>query len=215
VPFQDKPPAIVKPQPTVKQSVSGSNNRVNATTGNNSPITTIITTAARNPRFKEKVETVTFNFGFRAIATVESLKTKRMTPLGIGTASGEAKPFAVYMEGDTLYVDALVFGLSTGSPRIQITHNEFSQAPVGWDRNFDDDALEFVDSSGVPVFQLVYRGHSDVFIRGMFSSGGMIFLANELGFVQNPSGAQVREFIPPKPIFRYPSVDHQSKRVPT
>jgi hypothetical protein len=93
-----------------------------------------------------------------------------------------------------------VTGLSPDAPQINIRHGEFSQSPAGWDRNFDENALEFVDAARTPVFQLIFRGQSDIYIPGIFASGKTKILANENGFIADPSLEHARSFRPALPL---------------
>jgi hypothetical protein len=101
-------------------------------------------------------------------------------------------PFELYMEGDTLFVDVNVSALAPGSPTISIKHNEFSQPPPGWDRNSDDQALEFVDERQRAVFQLIFNGESTVAVRGLFAVGKFLILSNEGGGGHQPHEWDIR-----------------------
>jgi hypothetical protein len=217
MPFQEppppNPPAQVQTQPakkkltkrpTVKQQSSGTNSP-NVSTGDNSPVT-IGAPPARNPRFKEKVDHVTMLFGPTMTWPVDMLRKTHAKPLALGGVV----PFEVYMEGDTLFVDVNVSALAPGSPTISIKHNEFSQPPPGWDRNFDDQALEFVDEHQRALLQLVFNGESNVSVRGIFKAGNFLIASNENGIVINPTSGT---FALPRTIFKYPSGLHLRERI--
>ena len=96
---------------------------------------------------------------------------------------------------------------------IEIKHNEFSRPPTGWDRNFDDDALEFINQAGIPIFQLVY-GTTEVKMMGIFSLGsGGYLVANEHGTAMGQAvGTPQFPIVPPTRIFEYPSLLHKGQR---
>ena len=96
-----------------------------------------------------------------------------------------------------------------GMPQISIKHNEFSPPPVGWDRNFDDSALEFVTHSGAPVLQLVYVGDSEVEVRGILVANNTIVVVTDKGMYGNPRGKVPLS----RPIFKYPSARHPHERL--
>src|SRR5271157_170097 len=161
----------------------------------------------RSPRFKEKVEMVRFVMGgMNAVTSVSTLRSGHVRPFSFGGAV----PFEMYMEGDTVYVDVKVGDGSRSSPLVTIKRNEFLQPPAGWDRNFDDSALEFVDQAGHPMFQLIYTGSSLVQVAGLFTSGRFLIIANETSMAVNPHPGLYRL---PAPIFRYPSHLHVGERV--
>jgi len=171
MPFQANPPAQVQQkQPTVKQDSSGANSP-NVVTGNNSTVI-VNPPASGSPRFREKIDRATLSLGTNVMTcTTDILRAHRCG--GLFIFSGQRVPEALYMEGNVVYVDAIVYS-SNGIP-IEIKHNEFTQPPPGWDRNFDDDALEFVDQNQNPVLQLIYESATDIRISGRFYLGGESF----------------------------------------
>ncbi len=227
MPFQGPPPpsnppvqvqnkTITKSQATtdkiVHQQSSGPNSP-NIVTGNNSPVT-ITSTVVRNPRFREKIDRVTLRLG--AFIDMDYSVKELAHPRSDAFQFGTLRPFALYMESGTIYLDVTMPSYPPGKlPPIEIKHNEFSQPPPGWDRNFDDSALEFVNQTGVPILQLIY-GSSDVTIRGVFVIGNSVLAATENGtqYVKFDSAHSITPPItPPAAIFRYPSRSHSGERV--
>jgi hypothetical protein len=42
--------------------------------------------------------------------------------------------------------------------------------PEGWDANFNSRAIEVVDETLLPIFQLAYKSEDCIVVRGMFDS---------------------------------------------
>jgi hypothetical protein len=206
MPFQEPPPAQVQKKPPSSQESKGDNSP-NIVAGDNSTITINPPSQDRNPRFREKIENITLTFGgMHFVWPVAGLATPR-SPMLIN----KEVPFTAYMKNGTMYVDVnITNGSGPGAPSIKIVNSEFSQPPIGWDRNFDGTALEFVNEKRIPLFQMIY-GSSDVTIYGVFIIGNMIFTVNESGtrqFSSMPSGPLPT----PKRIFEYPSSLHRGER---
>jgi hypothetical protein len=193
-------------KPDVHQESHGSNSP-NISMGDHGTVNINQAQPARSPRFREKVEMVRFVMGgMKAGDSVSTLRTRHVTPFRFG----DAVPFEMYMEGDTVYVDVRVGDGSRSSPFVTIKHNEFVQPPVGWDRNFDDSALEFVNQNGLPMFQLIYAGPSIVQVTGIFVVDKFLIIANETSMAINPGPGFYHL---PEPIFKYPSHLHARERI--
>jgi hypothetical protein len=208
MPFQgSQPPAQVQKKPPSSQESKGDNSP-NIIAGDHSTITITGTGKNRNPRFREKVNTITLSVGgVHALVRASMLAT----PYSGFMVFGNQKPFTFYMDQGTIYVDIKIpNGTLPNSPAIEITRNEFSQAPPGWDRNFDDSALEFVNRAGAPVFQLLY-GESEVKLMGVFLIGGSLVVANETGLSLGAAPGPANPL--PAKIFKYPSISYPHVRV--
>lgn len=210
MPFQDNPQHVeqdvTQKKRGVKQESTG-NNSPNISTGDHATITFNNSTQARNPRFREKVEKVTLWLGGMGAGFSVAQLAK---PNASAFQFGGQKPFAVYMENGTIYVDVNIPGPNADSPAIEIKKNEFSQPPSRWDRNFDDSALEFVNQNGVPVFQMIY-GDSEVRIMGVFDLGnGAVLVANGSVTSISSRGPTISG---PAAIFKYPSYSHKGERI--
>jgi hypothetical protein len=84
------------------------------------------------PRFTVKAHSYTFSLGDETggwTFTPEELKTPRVIPIGV---SG-IHPITVYVEGDELFVDAVLF--RDAKRTIAMKHNELSEQLDGWDWN--------------------------------------------------------------------------------
>lgn len=115
----------------------------------------------------------------------------------------------MYVENDKLYADFKLYG-GHSEPPIEIKHNEFTIRRAGWDKNYNRDALEFVDEEYKPIFQLIYKTDTYIIINGIFSFPGGVILAGKGGtevisdeaLKNNPD--LLKDFVP-KRIFKYPS----------
>lgn len=204
MPFPPDPPAQVqKKQPDIKQESSGANSP-NIVTGDHS---NVVINQARSPRFHEKVENVNFHLGGGIIYySADRLRSARLPLLNLNKKTA----LEAYMEGNVIFVDVSVTTAATGLLPVLIKHNEFPQPPNGWDRNFDDSAIEFVDANGDVVFQLIYQDGANVEINGVFApEGGGLVIATKDGMKINPRPGV---YPLPVPIFQYPSREHPGER---
>jgi hypothetical protein len=80
----------------------------------------------------------------------------------------QEKPEAVaYIENGRLLVNAQLY-YASDKPPLELVHNELSNRPLLWDRNFNDSAIEIVDDRMRPRFQLIYHDPHTVLLRGIF-----------------------------------------------
>jgi len=172
----------------------------------------VFTRARREPRFKPLVESVRVTIGSDTLSySAESLRTRSVAPYNL---NGQT-PFLIYMEGDELFVDVTVGG-GMGTPTARIKHNQFSEAPVGWDINFDDYAIEFVDKDRRPMLQLIYNlSQTEAEIRGMFSPSdqGSVVVSEGRTTILLGQRPSMNSYPLNKTIFKYPSSDHPGERL--
>ena len=118
---------------------------------------------------------------------LQSTSIQKQKSNGLLNLDGE-RPLTVYIHDGTFYVDALITD-GSGHKVIQIKRNKLEVNPSGWDRNFSANAVEVVDSSQRPVFQMIRKRANLIQISGLFiSSKGSVFDAR-----------------PPKALFKYPA----------
>ena len=119
------------------------------------------------------------------------------------------RPIRVYLEKGKLFADFAIYA-GPGVPPVEITRNDFKVRRLGWDRNFDKEALEVVDSNGRPVFQYIYKTPSHLVFNDYFPFPGGVFVATESGTVMNPSPGLP---LPPlRRIFKYPGRRYPGQR---
>ena len=155
-----------------------------------------------HPTFREKPERIFFSLGQGGVTVSLKFSVMEEGPREPFDLRG-FKPVRLYVEGTKLYADFKVFG-GAEKPAVEVVHNEFTVRPPGWDRNSSATALEVVNQSGFPVFQMIYKTPSHIVVNGIFPAPGGLILANESGMVvvANPTR------LPPfslKRIFKYPS----------
>ena len=118
---------------------------------------------------------------------LQSTSIQKQKSNGLLNLDGE-RPLTVYIQDGTFYVDASITD-GSGHKAIQIERNKLEVNPSGWDRNFSANAVEVVDSSQRPVFQMIRKRANLIQISGLFiSSKGSVFDAR-----------------PPKALFKYPA----------
>ena len=152
------------------------------------------------PTFRERIETVTFSLGGGGLHVGYSLSALEKGPVEPFNFGG-SKPVRVYAENGKLYADVAVYGGPNRAP-IEVKHNEFVVRPPNWDRNSSHTALEIVNQSQVPIFQLIYKTPSHIVFNGIFPYPGGLILANDQGMLINPTLPTTFRL---KRIFKYPS----------
>ena len=160
------------------------------------------------PTFQEKIDNVLIELGERGMGAgykFDKLKESKVTPFYLG---GYA-PITLYVENNRLYADFKLYG-GKSEPPIEIVRNEFKVRIPGWDKNYNLEALEFVDKEYNPMFQLIYKTKSHIVIKGIFPfPGGIIFAGEKGARLINTSALEKDPNIPRsfvlKRIFKYPS----------
>lgn len=153
---------------------------------------------SEQPTFREKVDEVTFQLGGISITyDLEQLKTTKKQPFNFYGYS----PVTLYVEGEQLCADVKIYG-GKNKPPIEIVHNDFVVRPLGWDKNFNREAFEVVDTKHNPMFQFIYKSKTHILVNGIFPSGGGLALASEGHVVFNPILPTMFSL---KRIFKYPS----------
>ena len=85
-----------------------------------------------------------------------------------------------YIENNEFYVTTTLYG-DENAPEVPVVNNRNTISALPWDMNFDDTALEHVDSDLNPRLQLIYKNnHSTVVINGLFSVPNGILLVREM-----------------------------------
>ena len=117
--------------------------------------------------------------------------------------------------GDQLLIDAKL------GPSLELKDNKLLHLPIGWDTNFDENALEIVNSENNAVFQLVYGDRENAVVSGIFlrivgeSPGAppRWVVANQDGAAFFPATEEQIENLKALPlIFKYPAALHKGER---
>ena len=160
------------------------------------------------PTFTEKVETGTIVFGRGGITSIYQLSQLA----GEGKEPfvfGDYKPIRLYLDQGKLFADVSVYA-GFGQPPIEIKRNEFVLRKPGWDRNFDSTALEVVNESKSPVFQLIYDNPFKIVVNGIFPTPSGLMLAGDYGDIMNAD--VIRKGFTIQRLFKYPSNQYVGKR---
>jgi len=104
-------------------------------------------------------------------------------PVRVYTQSNDPKP----------YVDTKVYSSECGL--VEIKANHLTAVPKGWDWNANDRAIEIINESRVPVFQVVLSAANQLDIWGVFSEA------------ESKSGLQSTR------LFKYPSAQYQGELI--
>jgi hypothetical protein len=157
--------------------------------------------------FTENVSNVSYAVIFGGITFGIGKDNTRLRPVNLIDAKDSGFVRA-YVEKGKLYVDAT---LGTEKNKVvDITHNHFKSPPLGWDRNFNETALEFVDENLNPHLQFVYLNARTIEITGLFyiNSNYKIY-ARKGQTIINPTAA-----MQPLPrLFKYPSRKYLGQEV--
>jgi hypothetical protein len=195
-------------QPDIQQNSSGSKspnvvgNRNNINNGDHVTINLNAPASLPQPTFQEESEDISFSLGERGFTdteTIEALKKGPHTPFLFDGFS----PVTVTVKGGVLLYDIKFWG-GTGKPPIEVKNNKFIVRVPAWDRNFNANAFEVVDSNNVPILQVIRKTPSHIIVNGIF------LLPNGLLLPAGPKGVIIGvKVVPPdfllKPIFRYPA----------
>jgi hypothetical protein len=122
---------------------------------------------------------------------------------------GGYKPIRLYLDRGTLFADVSLYG-GGGQPPIELKHNEFVLRRADWDRNFDSVALEIVNESKFPVFQLIYESPYKIIINGVFPLPTGLILAGDYGLSLN--APFIRKGFTIQRLFKYPSNQYLAQR---
>jgi hypothetical protein len=125
--------------------------------------------------------------------------------------AGGYVPIKIYADGSDINVDVTIYD-QNNSPAIKIIKNVVS-VPKGWDYNYDDKALEIVNSDNIPVFQLIKHTPYEIEIKGVFPFDGAIFISDAWGARQTSSSDTTSPIAYTiSSIFKYPSSQNMGKR---
>jgi hypothetical protein len=136
-------------------------------------------------------------------------------PFGIliGIRTPEEIPLKIYFDSaEKLKVDALLYDAS-GVIAAKMVGNEFSVVKPGWDRNFDEHALEVIDESGRAMFRIERLARNVLSIKGRFvTPNGTTWSFSDNGTSIKQAGITD---VPPLPeaVFRYPGNKFLHKRL--
>jgi hypothetical protein len=161
------------------------------------------------PTFKEKIEKVTVSFGRGGttfVFPISDLLKGGIAPTPV--VVGNYKPLKIYMENGKLYVDVYLYSGAKNHP-IEVKHNEFVVRNSRWDRNFDSGALEVVNESKTPIFQLIYQNPYKIIVNGIFPiPGSGLILADDYGFSFS-NALEIPKSFSILRLFKYPSEKFQ------
>jgi hypothetical protein len=106
-------------------------------------------------------------------------------------------------------IDATIYERA-GKVAAVIKKSDFAVLNQAWDRNWDSNAFEVVDSHQHPMFR-IDRPQWDVLnLRGVFiTDQGAVIVVNDAGLVLNPTSPVG----PPATLFKYPSGKYPQARV--
>jgi hypothetical protein len=154
------------------------------------------------PTFQEESEEISFSLGelgFTDTQRISNLKKGPHTPFYL---EGYA-PVILSIKGGVLLYDIKFWG-GPGKPPIEVKNNKFTVRVPNWDRNFNANAFEVVDSKNIPILQVIRKTATHIIVNGIFP------LPDGLLLPAGPNGAIMGvRAVPPdfmlQPIFRYPS----------
>ncbi len=112
-----------------------------------------------------------YTVDFPSMAPISFTPKDLETPKVLDGFVNGIKPVTMYTIDGHLYVDVIIWK-NSGVDDISIKRNKLSGTPDGWDVNSNSRAFEVVDSSLLPMFQLIYKSTSEIELRGIFIYGG-------------------------------------------
>ena len=96
-----------------------------------------------------------------------SMESTKKEPSEIRLYGEPRASIRAYVEGGKIYVDTLL-DIGAGKEPLKLVHNDLRNRPPRWDRNYDNSAIEIVDESLVPRFQLIYKDRMTAQLCGVF-----------------------------------------------
>lgn len=162
--------------------------------------------ASTEKGFHEKIESVTVFIGEGGMADTEPVGRLRSGPYRPFNFNGSA-PITLSMDGDKINTDVTI-GATPLGPALEIHNNEFTVRNPALDRNFNDKALEIVNSDHRVLLQVYWKTPSQLVINGIFPNGRRYILAGPGGAQESPT---VLDTFVLKPIFKYPSWKHKGE----
>ena len=118
---------------------------------------------------------------------------------------GDVKPIRPYIKDNRLYVDVDIPAPLVGL--IKVRGDKVSQIPPLWDMNHNSNAVEIVNESSTPIYQVFYKQPDHVRVLGIFTGGGMVASFGEGRFSTERTDA-TPSWLGLKPIFKYPAWQH-------
>jgi hypothetical protein len=130
---------------------------------------------------------------------------------GAITLFGENNPsLSAYVNNGGFFVDAELY-YALDKPPLKLLRNRLIERPSAWDSNFDGSAIEVVDESGRPRFQLIYHDPHTIFLRGIFQFDGRVVVLEEHNSRFAVGSTDLR--MQTGPLFRYPSRLYQGQEL--
>jgi hypothetical protein len=123
-----------------------------------------------------------------------------------------------YIKDGLLTADVTLFAPGQRYEALSLRGGKFSLLAPNWDVNASERAIEVVNESGVPIFQLVRSSSKHLRIDGLFRMTDAVLLLGRGGlFIQPILGEAANRFSPPPDflpkMFRYPSWQHPGEMV--
>jgi hypothetical protein len=135
-------------------------------------------------------ETYTIVYGGRTFPVHRS-ELKSGHSFGPNDSIDGKPPFSFYLDKNGLPAIKLTVYGRGGKPYFKLEGHDFVVTPDGWDRNWNEHAIEVVNAQRIPLIRAVWKRNDLLEISGIISS---------------PTGAAIMTISEEwKPLFRYPS----------
>jgi hypothetical protein len=108
------------------------------------------------------------------------------------------RPVTLYLKDGIIQCDASFFSGVDGVSPVEIKDNDFVVRPLGWDRNYTENAVEVVNQNGLPIFQIIKKR------AGVFELNGIFVAPDGRRVMGSRAGISDYAYDLP-PLFKYPS----------
>jgi hypothetical protein len=117
------------------------------------------------------------------------------------------------MKDGVLYINADLFWKGN-KQYVEVSNNQISNLPNGWQLNHDGAGAEIVNEYLVPILQIVYTGEHSAMVRGIFEKSNDCFLVTDEGLFHFPCapGMVISNCPPLTRIFKYPAYRFPGQR---
>lgn len=219
---QTPPPAI---------TVSGNNNVVTGPVSGGQVVGTInnfysasAPLQGSSPIFSEDTNAhPIFSIGCMNIAPIKGLldRINRGEPspfLSFSREGTQTPVISPYVKDGLLTADVSLFAPGQVYEAFSLRGGKFHLLAPNWDVNASERAIEVVNESGVPIFQLIRSSTKHLHIDGLFRTKNAVLFLGRGGLIIQPIlGDAANRYVPPTDflpkMFRYPSWQHPGEMI--
>jgi hypothetical protein len=223
--------AIVSPSSAPSMAVSGNNNVVTGAVSGGQVAGTInnfysasALSHGSSPIFSENTDAhPIFSIGCMNFAPITGLldhinKGEPYPFLSFSRGGIQTPAISPYIKDGLLTADVSLFAPGQVYEAFSLRAGRFNLLAPNWDVNASERAIEVVNESGIPIFQLIRSSAKHLHIDGLFRTKNAVLLLGRGGLIIQPIlGEAADRYVPPADflprMFRYPSWQHPGEMI--